>query len=316
MKNIVKKSIVFVTIFIMTLTLAIPMQTYAARKVKLNKTKADLTMTDKRVKPTVQLKINGTSRKATWTSSNKAVAIVSKTGKVTAKKKGSAKITVKVSGRKYTCRVTVADKRTRLNKTSVSLTMTDKKRSPAVQLKVTGTSKKVAWATSNKKVATVSKNGKVTAKKKGTAVVSAKVNNRTYKCKVIVKDIHKHDYFKSQWHNPQCFLDGEVIYSCRICNDEYTEVLPALEHSFVKVSQGTESFTGKTIIKYQCTKCQIWYTQYPGPLIDYKKPHIHCNCGMDFNSIDGEDGYTMHAFYGAVAGVGNHGNHNYYCCLV
>ena len=55
-------------------------------------------------------------------------------------------------------------------------------------LKITGTSKKIAWSSSNKKIATVSSKGKVTAKKKGTATITAKVNGKSYKCKVTVKN--------------------------------------------------------------------------------------------------------------------------------
>jgi len=45
---------------------------------------------------------------------------------------------------------------------------------------------KVKWKSSNKKVATVSKKGKVVAKKQGKATITAKVNNKKYKCKVFV----------------------------------------------------------------------------------------------------------------------------------
>lgn len=53
------------------------------------------------------LKIRGTGKKVRWTSSDKSVASVSSKGKVTAKKPGTAVITGKVGGKKYTCRVTV-----------------------------------------------------------------------------------------------------------------------------------------------------------------------------------------------------------------
>lgn len=74
----------------------------AATKVKLNKQKATLTVGD-----TLQLKISGTKSKVTWSSSNKKIAKVSKKGKVTAIKAGTATITAKVKGKKYKCKITV-----------------------------------------------------------------------------------------------------------------------------------------------------------------------------------------------------------------
>jgi hypothetical protein len=56
-----------------------------------------------------------------------------------------------------------------------------------VQLKISGTKKKVVWKSSNKKVATVSSKGKVTAKKKGTCTITATVAKKQYKCKITVK---------------------------------------------------------------------------------------------------------------------------------
>ena len=54
-----------------------------------------------------KLKIKGTSKTVKWSSSNKSVATVTSKGKVTAKKAGTATITAKVGGKKYTCKVTV-----------------------------------------------------------------------------------------------------------------------------------------------------------------------------------------------------------------
>ncbi len=53
------------------------------------------------------LKITGTKQKVTWSSNKKAIAAVSSTGKVTAKKAGTAIITATVNKKKYTCKVTV-----------------------------------------------------------------------------------------------------------------------------------------------------------------------------------------------------------------
>lgn len=55
------------------------------------------------------LQITGTKAKAVWASSDAKVAVVSKTGKVTAKKAGKATITATISKKKYTCAVTVTE---------------------------------------------------------------------------------------------------------------------------------------------------------------------------------------------------------------
>ena len=70
----------------------------------------------------------------------------------------------------------------KLNKTSITL-YTGK----TSTLKVSGTSKKVAWYTSNKKVATVSSKGVVSAKSPGQATITAKVSKKNLKCRVTVK---------------------------------------------------------------------------------------------------------------------------------
>ncbi len=124
MKNTIKKSIVFITAFAVMLTLAMPMSAEAASKKapKLNKTKTTLTITKKKTKPAVQLKVkNAAGRKVKWTSSNKKVATVSKKGKVVAKKKGVAMITVKVKGSKtLRCKVTVKDNRKAVTKKPIT----------------------------------------------------------------------------------------------------------------------------------------------------------------------------------------------------
>ncbi|MCH5298852.1 MAG: Ig-like domain-containing protein, partial [Ruminococcus sp.] len=53
------------------------------------------------------LKITGGVGKAKFTSSNKKIATVNKNGKITAKKKGKATITVKTNGMKLKCKITV-----------------------------------------------------------------------------------------------------------------------------------------------------------------------------------------------------------------
>ncbi len=124
MKNIIKKSIITITAVAIMLTLAMPMSAEAASKKapKLNKTKVTLTITKKKTKPAVQLKVkNAAGRKVKWTSSNKKVATVSKKGKVVAKKKGVTMITVKVKGSKtLRCKVTVKDNRKSVTKKPIT----------------------------------------------------------------------------------------------------------------------------------------------------------------------------------------------------
>ena len=123
MKNL-NKIIATNVVIALTLTLAMPVTAEAATKKapKLNKSKVTLTITKKKTKPAVQLKVkNAAGRKVKWTSSNKKVVTVSAKGKVTAKKKGSAVITVKVKGSKtLRCKVTVKDTRKPVTKKPVT----------------------------------------------------------------------------------------------------------------------------------------------------------------------------------------------------
>jgi len=80
------------------------------------------------------------------------------------------------------CKITVKNP-IKLNATSKTLY-----KGNTYTLKVSGTSKKVTWSSSNKSVATVSSKGKVTTKKAGTATISAKVDGKTLKCKITVKN--------------------------------------------------------------------------------------------------------------------------------
>ena len=127
-----------------------------------------------------------------WKSSNKKVATVNSKGKITAKKAGTATITVTTKkGAKATVKVTVqkkAVKCTKLTADKKKLTLKVKK---SYQLKVTKTPvttlEKVTYQSSNKKVATVNSKGKITAKKAGKATITIKCGKKSVKVKVTVK---------------------------------------------------------------------------------------------------------------------------------
>lgn len=146
-----------------------------AASIKLNKTK--LTMN---VKEKYTLKVKGTKKKVKWSTSKKSIATVSSKGKVTAKKAGTTTITAKVGGKKYKCKIKVETPK--INKTSQTIHIND-----SYTLKISKTTQKITWSTSNKNVAVVNSKGKVTAKKAGIATITAKVGNSKYYCKVTVK---------------------------------------------------------------------------------------------------------------------------------
>lgn len=129
-------------------------------------------------------KVTGPSKKVSWKSSDTKIATV-KNGKVTAKKAGKVTITATANGIRKTCRITVKKPALKLGSTKLTL-YTKGKVTGEIDARITGSSKRIQWKTSDKKIATV-KNGKVTAKKAGKVTITAKANGITKRCEVIVK---------------------------------------------------------------------------------------------------------------------------------
>lgn len=115
MKKFLQRFAAFCLALVVVLTMAVPLQTKAAAKVGLNKKSVTLY-----VGQNITLKLKGTSSAdQKWSTSKKSVAEVDSKGKVTAKKKGQAKITVSVGGKKYQCKVKV--KNPGLNQSDITL---------------------------------------------------------------------------------------------------------------------------------------------------------------------------------------------------
>lgn len=154
--------------------------TVQAPKVKLNKTNATVY-----IKNSVQLKasVYPKGSKITWSSSDKKIATVSKSGKVSALKKGKVNITAKYTfkGKTYkaVCKVTV--KNPELSETSYTIY-----NNYYFTLKVKGGSGKIKWSSSNPKVAYVNSNGKVSGVKAGTCKIIATRNGIKMTCTVTV----------------------------------------------------------------------------------------------------------------------------------
>lgn len=309
MKKIIARTITILTIMIMVLTLAAPVTIQAKAKPKLNKTAITLS-----VKNSYQLKVNGTKAKATWKTSNAKVAVVSKNGKVTAKKAGKAVVTAKINRKTYKCKVTV---KVVLNKTAI--TLNEKK---VYQLKVNGTKKKPAWKTSNAKIAVVSKNGKVTAKKAGKAIITAKVNGKTYKCKVTVKAASKIGLNKTK---VALSIYETKSYQLKVNG---TKVKPTWKTSNAKVAvvskngkvtaknPGNAVITAKVGSKvYKCSvtvsdkhKC-VWEEHYktiPKQTWHGEKRKAYvlgCSCGLAFETGDEWSNHSLEMSFAQEKGV-------------
>lgn len=137
---------------------------------------------------TKTLKLYGGKIKSVSTS-NKKVATISKSGKITAKGKGTCTLTIKdKNGKKYTCKVTVCQKVTKvkLNKTSASLDTGNNLTLKATATPTNANNRKVKWTSSNTKVAKVSSSGVVTAVAPGTAVIKATAADGSKKVQAVV----------------------------------------------------------------------------------------------------------------------------------
>ena len=95
------KLLLSLLVIVATFTLGFEVPVHAA-KVKLSKKSVTLEVGKKKT-----IKVKGTTKKVTWSSSDKNIATVSSKGEITAKGEGTCKITAKVGSKKLTCKVTV-----------------------------------------------------------------------------------------------------------------------------------------------------------------------------------------------------------------
>ena len=105
MKNVINLVLCFaMLISVIQIT---PQNVYAAKKIKLSKTKVTLYVGEKDYLDLYDGKNQVLGLK--WTSSNKKVATVDSVGHIKTLKAGTTKITVKYKKKKYICKVTVKD---------------------------------------------------------------------------------------------------------------------------------------------------------------------------------------------------------------
>lgn len=122
---------------------------------------------------------DATNSKVTWSSNEPTVAEVDQTGMITAKKEGSAVITVTAqdgSGKTATCQVNVTD--IKVSGITLSASTLAMQTEDVKQLSVTNitpanaTNKALKWESKNTWVATVDESGNVTAKNPGEATIT------------------------------------------------------------------------------------------------------------------------------------------------
>lgn len=148
------------------------------KSVSLSKKSVTLGVKEKYTLKATKKPANST-QEVSWSSSNKSVAAVSSNGVITAKKKGTAYITVKSGNASKKCKVVVkaAPKKIKLNAKEKTL-----KVKQTFQIKQTFTkgtaSGTITYQSSDSKVASVSSNGKITAKKAGTASITVTTFNK------------------------------------------------------------------------------------------------------------------------------------------
>jgi hypothetical protein len=92
----------FISLLLIAVLCFVSVPGTASAAIKINRKKATVIEGDY-----LYLKITGTNKKVTWTSSNEYKASVSKKGKVTTKDTGNVNITAKVGTKKYTCKVII-----------------------------------------------------------------------------------------------------------------------------------------------------------------------------------------------------------------
>lgn len=143
--------------------------------------------------------LTGKAGKITWSTSNKKLATVSSSGKVSVgKKAGTVTITAKTSNGK-TAKVKLKASKAAVKVTKIKITGSKTmslKTAKAQTLKAAVTpasaaNQKVTWKSSNKKIATVNSKGKVTAKKTGTVTITATAKDGSKKKAAIKIKIKK-----------------------------------------------------------------------------------------------------------------------------
>ncbi len=152
------------------------------KRIKLNKSTLTLAMNKTYTLKATTVPSYATNQKMTWTTSNKKIVRVSKTGKIRAVTPGTATITAisQDGGRRATCTVTVKRPKIRslaVEKTTMEMGLGTKEAIVLIPSPAGASSTKVRYVSSNKSVAKVNSKGVVTAVGEGTAIITITPND-------------------------------------------------------------------------------------------------------------------------------------------
>lgn len=181
---------------IATCVVTVSKKAIAVTGVSLSKSSLALTEGDTQTLVATVAPSNATNKDVTWSSSDTGVATVSSSGVVTAKKAGTATITVTTvdGGKTATCAVTVKAPEVpvtgvSLNHTALTLLEGQTETLSATVSPTNASNKSVTWSSNNTAVATISSAGVVTAIKAGMATITVTTvdGGKTATCAVTVK---------------------------------------------------------------------------------------------------------------------------------
>lgn len=202
--------------------------------VKMEKTKVTCT-----AKERFSLKVKGTSRKATWTSSNKRIATVTKKGgNVVTKRAGRVTITAKVGSKKVKCRVTVKKAAPKPYLTATSKTLRVGESFLLIQGQYTDYESTFSY---NDHIATIDHTGRVVATGIGQTKVlvnrgkDAQGRYRDYVCTINVvagpAPACKHQWMDTAKYTSKGVMNGftftlktvrsEFYSECNVCHEKY-----------------------------------------------------------------------------------------------
>lgn len=266
MKNV--KKVLAIMLVIMLAVVAVPIKTQAA--VMINVTNKTMNVGEK-----TTLKVYGATSKVKWSSSNKKVATVSKSGKVTAKQSGTATISAKVNKKTLKCKITV----------KVKFSATEATKNISCTLKDTG-SGVVAILKNNNKI-TVSMTAKLAYYSNGAILDTASETNFAFEsgkeCALFFHAPYDSDYSKVGYDDYKITMSVKEGSSSLICGSGKITVTSNVGAD--NVSAEVENASGKDL---EYINISAVFYDSSGKAIGFDERFVNCKTSgsIDYTSFD------------------------------